>query len=57
MCVRDSAVCMNGSQGNLQELVPSFYHVGSSDQTQVNRPGSIYFYLLSHLTSLKANVF
>jgi amino acid permease len=41
---------MPETENNFQESVPSFYHIGFGDQTQVMRPVSKFHSLLSHLT-------
>lgn len=40
----------------MKELILSFYHVGSWDQTQVIRFDSKQLYLLSHLVSPKNKI-
>lgn len=38
-----------GSENSFQESIPSFYHVNPRDETEVIRPGSKHFDLLSHI--------
>lgn len=51
-CVYRHVCAMHvGQRTTLWELVPSSYHVGPGDQTQVARLGSSHLYPLRHLAS------
>lgn len=41
---------MGKSDNNVQELILSFHHIGSRDQTQADQLDSKYLYLLNHYT-------